>query len=1457
MSRINRIRIINLKYNHNRMCIDDEMFDLATESTLFSLRNGGGKSVLVQMLTAPFVAKGKRNTSERPFASYFTSDRPTFILVEWALDHEAGFVLTGMMVRKNQTLTDEDNDQELEILNFIHEYEVENEYDIQHLPVIVKDQNSKRIGSFTHCKNIFEKAKQNPALKFEVFDMNQYPKSKQYFAKLQEFQIYAKEWETIIKKVNLKESGLSELFKEAKDEKGLVEKWFLPTIEEKLNHEQNRMKESHKLLYKYIVQYKQNQSSYQRKEGILNFKETMEPIIDLEEKLRTNLQQIYGFESELNEMFHATKYLLETNKNQFADLETKALELKNQQRALAYEAASLEIYDLEDEVDIKEGQESWEEEIFEGLQKKREAFWHEANCLDASRLYGEYKEISEQVQQLEVELKLAKEKDKDLQPRLESLGYSLKLKLTEQVASLSNELINKQNEERSIQKETGFLQQELDGIRQGFESLIRKEAALTEKIQSFDQLEIDFNKQFSRHYQRNLSGNYELNFLEQEYVLLEQQLDQNKKDRFATSSLQQELKEKAHMLNRATDDAANEIGRLGSELKNASEKLSSLDEQAASRRQLLPYISWPEDQIYNKEGLVKAFRDKINDLKERLHQQRTRYEKEEEAYHKLKAGIVLELPECFSDFLSDKGIKPLLGMEWLKRSKQNRQLLKSNPFLPYSIILTELEFLKIKNEKQEIFTQFPIPILIREELEKGQKKSGFVDLENVHFYVYFNGDLLEEKQLVLILKEKEAQLDKLEHLKAQTEDALAQFTEKYEVISAQSLDEITYRSQSQEVERLTKQLSGTETRLQQLYSERKSNDEQISDAVQTFKKLQDNQFSLEKQIKALQTLKRGYEEFLEHHRQNSEVKEKRLKIEFLIKENEDKLEKNREQIIRQNTIIAELSAKLNQEKLKANHFEIYKEAPIIHKDTEDLKAEYNAIMEKSGSDVKNLQKRLDETNKTYRNREYDLVRHTEKAGLVDKDYKELNYVEYKRDALEKNIEALDSDIQKQEQKLRALEVEIAKLRTVVQTKRGYLLKEFQETALYPKTKIIRRSYPAEISSVQKRLDKVNEQIQKLNDYDQGLSRIQGILLEFESEKPEDLAMENFEPLTIKEWDERRKTVLRDLGQEKKHTGEFHQKIASSFRNLLQMDQFQDDFFKQPLQNLVKHGEQPALFFETYETISGAFQHQLGKYEVDIANVEREKGHVLEILKAYIFEVHQKLGKIDVNSTISHRGKSLKMLKISLPNWEDNSFQFEKRLSEFVDNLLLRCLAILEQNQNIEEEIARQLTTKQLYDTVVGTGTIGIQLHKIEEQREVKITWEQVAKNSGGEGFLSAFVILTSLLSFMRYDETNIFSKNEEGKVLLMDNPFAQTNAAHLLKPLMELAKKNNTQLICLSGLTGDSILGRFENIYSLSLMPSSIQKGTDYLKGEHIKNNIDEQMIIPSRLYIQEEEAIF
>ena len=274
MSKINAVRLINLNYNNNSIRVSDETFQMGGESTLLSLRNGGGKSVLVQMITAPFVHKQYRKTKDRPFESYFTTSKPTFIMVEWVLDQGAGYCLTGMMVRKNQA-PEEQSSEPLEIIQFISEYPSRCENDIYKIPVVEKSKNEVVLKNFNACKQLFEMYKKDRSKKFFCYDMNNYAQSRQYFDKLGEYKIDYREWESIIRKVNLKESGLSELFSDCKSEKELIEKWFLETIQNKLNHDQNRIKEFQNIVDKYIRMYKDNKSKIERRDTILKFKEDM------------------------------------------------------------------------------------------------------------------------------------------------------------------------------------------------------------------------------------------------------------------------------------------------------------------------------------------------------------------------------------------------------------------------------------------------------------------------------------------------------------------------------------------------------------------------------------------------------------------------------------------------------------------------------------------------------------------------------------------------------------------------------------------------------------------------------------------------------------------------------------------------------------------------------------------------------------------------------------------------------------------------------------------------------------------------------------------------------------------------------------------------------------------------------------------------------------------------------
>ena len=147
MSKINAVRLINLNYNNNTMRVSDDIFQMQGRSTLMSLQNGGGKSVLVQMMTAPFVHRRFWDAKDRPFESYFTTSKPTFIMVEWQLDRGAGYCLAGMMVRRSQ-LSEEDEENRLEMVNFICEYSSRCAQDLYHMPVVEKKNKELVLKSY-------------------------------------------------------------------------------------------------------------------------------------------------------------------------------------------------------------------------------------------------------------------------------------------------------------------------------------------------------------------------------------------------------------------------------------------------------------------------------------------------------------------------------------------------------------------------------------------------------------------------------------------------------------------------------------------------------------------------------------------------------------------------------------------------------------------------------------------------------------------------------------------------------------------------------------------------------------------------------------------------------------------------------------------------------------------------------------------------------------------------------------------------------------------------------------------------------------------------------------------------------------------------------------------------------------------------------------------------------------
>ena len=108
------------------------------------------------MIVSLFVNRTYRDFGDRPFKSYFTTNRPTFLMTEWILDNGIDRFLAGMMVRKNQK---EDNDtEELEMYTFTGSYSNGCKYDLDNLPIIRQDGNKKILKASENAKIFWKRS---------------------------------------------------------------------------------------------------------------------------------------------------------------------------------------------------------------------------------------------------------------------------------------------------------------------------------------------------------------------------------------------------------------------------------------------------------------------------------------------------------------------------------------------------------------------------------------------------------------------------------------------------------------------------------------------------------------------------------------------------------------------------------------------------------------------------------------------------------------------------------------------------------------------------------------------------------------------------------------------------------------------------------------------------------------------------------------------------------------------------------------------------------------------------------------------------------------------------------------------------------------------------------------------------------------------------------------------------
>lgn len=1468
MSKINAIRLINLNYNNNAIRISDEVFHLNGESTLLSLRNGGGKSVLVQMVTAPFVHKRYRDAKDRPFESYFTTNKPTFILVEWALDQGAGYVLTGMMVRRSQEAESADS---LEIVNFINEYRDKCATDIHHLPVVEKTRKEIVLKNFGACRQLFEGYKKDRSLHFTCYDMNNGAQSRQYFEKLKEYQIDYKEWETIIKKVNLKESGLSDLFADCRDEKGLVEKWFLEAVESKLNRDRSRMKEFQTILEKYVGQYKDNRSKIERRDTIRSFQTQSVTIEELASLYLQSTMQEKTWENRIGSFRRKLMELDDQAQEQVGLLEKDQEAVKEAILHVEYEQLSQEIHELLEKERYHTGSRDMigmEREALEQECIRIEELLHLLACAGQQEAVDEEHQEYENIAQ---KLEVARKAGEDLEPERQKLGSTLRHYFTEQLSQKTIVLKQKEQQSRENQDRIRQEKEKRDQLQEELLQLSVREGGLKIRIAAYDEQESTFNRRYTANLGRNILGDYEPGELELYRKELEKQLEQCRREKLAGYKRLNQLKEEQKGLSRSLEDTREQIIHEESKHHETGKVLQELEEELKERRVIMKYLEVAEEQLFDREAILGAAGRKLTEaelMKRRLQKEEDELQKE---YGRLTQGRVLELPEEFSGLLKELGLNCVFGMDYLNKngntSQQNQRLVREHPFLPYALILSQKELQKLAAHTAEVYTSFPIPIVLRESLEGAEQlaEGGVIRFPQVSFYVLFNENLLEEEKLTLLVKEKEKQIRQKQESIAVRDREYREYFARRERILAQKVSKEGYEAAQdklQELKEAVKKLKGESKRLKEKLAETEA---AIQDLTRKQEQEEKQQSFQERRLEDFDCLKEAYERCQKDVRQLQKLRKEKERLTERKKLLGELMEKLEEQIKSLETEKEGLRLETERLKEKLAVFAAYRMAAeeecftLSKEEITRLEARYQAITAQMSAELQLLEEQTVSARKRLDKAVRKLQELQTRYALAEGAWKSITYSRKE----ESHQEVLLEDRRKKEKKLdRDWNEENRRCAVVAQQvkdRRDSMQKRFGREEPLPKEEIRIQDFQARIQKLhyqdkELQLQKAGWE-EKIRSFEEHLAALEEFS-HFEITK-EVSWEQDFGEMSRRELGAFQGTLLRDYRGCLKERSLRRDALVKFLNQVVRREEFQDEFYRKPLEAMLELSEDAAQVLSQLKTTVQSYERLMEKLSVDISMVEKEKARIIELLEDYLREVHEHLGRIDHNSTITIRERPVKMLKLQLPDWEENAGMYQVRLNDYIDELTQKGIEIFEKNENAQEYFGSRLTTKNLYDQVVGIGNVQIRLYKVEEQREYPITWAEVAKNSGGEGFLSAFIILTSLLYYMRRDESDIFADRNEGKVLLMDNPFAQTNAAHLLKPLMDMAKKTNTQLICLSGLGGDSIYNRFDNIYVLNLIAASLRGGMQYLKANHTRGAEPETMIVSQVEVMEQQELIF
>lgn len=1424
MPKINRIRIINFAYNDDVREITDEIFRFYDgENALLNLANGGGKSVLVQLMMQPILPDLKMQ--KRKMLDYFKKGTsPAYVILEWLLDHHTRkeYLMTGIAIAPKSSAYKEDTGH-IHYFTFGSHYLQAAPFDLANLPFVKKEDGRAILMPFEKAR---ESVRKITSARREAFYYSREDAS-EYRKKLLEFGISQEEWKNIIVRMNNDEGGITELFERCNTSDSIFDEWIIKNIEKvHLAGEENQT-EIRELLQRLADETIKKEDYIRARELMERYGERHGQMEDRLEELKQELLK----EQKANQLFLGMHAALEQMEGQLMKEQEEVRESVQQQKRIqnhiTQEEVSEAFYRKRELLEQTEREAAALEELWEKAQERCKENSYAKECQKGARIWTKIQSLSGAADALRLQIEDSKQGN-DTAQRIQNLAYSLRIiweqKFREEEAkekALDAERENLQKNQEAYREERSSLEERSGQIHQ-------KIGYLDGKIWGFEQQDAKLQQQLGISLLRNVlkeiqpeaaaeakeTMDQEVSQAQKRYERLKQEKEQSEKEQERLAESQIALEKRKMELVRDREDLEKAQERF------FREKQSCLD--------IFHMYDIDPELLYEAETLQKMMDEKINEQSERIAGEQMEEKNIRDLLYGLKNHSVY-LPETLLACLDGADVAYETGESYLQNlSEDERQkMLKKQPMLPFGIILSEKELHKAGQVSyKNCYVRQIVPFFVYDRLGEADIDEGMIVSggDSKILAVYEEQIFGDEKRQSYVKKMKN-QLRECRKRKTHWEEERSCLFQRKTMLKS-----FDYKREFEE--ETVNRISGLSRELTNLEGQKEEEKNQQNILRDRMVQMQSKLPEMEQAWREAKERRLGLEDYLEEDRlyrknrkESAEVSEQLEDLEVRLSELKklEEEDQNSLEILHQKLLGAR-NTKDDAKKQLAG-YDFAQEGEFIEISRQQLEQEYETLRSEQSAGENDLRRRLEEKELQIQEAMQELEELSiSKEECQETDYEKDEFLRLKEEGIRLKEEA--DKLQKDMQDLRIKE---AGMKSDVENARQRLMDTGIETPVSKEE--IRQDY-------QRRRRQCEEILKGLDQKQKELIKQQGDCREFAG-RIEDLTTTSetaAAPIELEEDLERQFIRLRkncrnakDAAQAKKREcqsfygemrGTFYGKnpcISDILDTLLHLSMEASDLKEE----LVRY------YLEEYGKKKESLQKLLDFYGVQLENIQHTKQQVADQCMNYAGMLYEEVKSIAQKSRVHLTGKSrpVQMLRIDVPKELDGEERV--RMENYLDSCLDIMIRLHQESdaadeKKMKERLAALTSGRELLNQLIGTNKIPVYVYKIDlnEKNSGLKRWEDaMSQNSGGEKFVVFFTMVATLITYIRTVTRRNAGEDpmEETKVLIMDNPFARTSSEHLLRAVIDIADTFSIQLICLSDLSQSSITNRFSLIYQLSI----------------------------------------